>query len=356
MKTLRNIAVALIIIAALFAVSYFSKPFLSRSKPSIVTEFLNIRLTKRLSSLLFLGRSIAASQYYQSMAILYFSSMQMPHYHMADADLGSHEKDQAYERSDDLKSADSSEVFVAFLHGTDGKTRPITQDELDRLKEKESYIISHAGTFIDTSHFYNLIYLAYALDPNNDFILSFGRGFILNSSMAKDMIRVLIKAYEIHPQWRTLFDAGWISLYELRDYEQSKKFLKKAFVDHPDAPDFIREIYKHSFSSINKHRIAWAQTAKDMSRTEDHGLLTRLEKRFRWHRHLYDLNKAAFEYQERFTNQIQKVADLVSAGIISSVPEDPIGKGFIWDPQNNEVVSKSIEDLSKTDKDRGTLD
>lgn len=354
MDTLKNLLYLIVLIVLLLTASYASKSYLSSSQESIVREFINIPFAMRTSRLLFMNQNVAASQYYQFLAITYNTKLNYPHYHITE----DHEENEHHENAEECpyckhgKEHDHSEAgtqgqkIVGYTHGPGGKDILLTRKDVDELMERERYIKEHISEFIDISYFYNLIDLSNALDADNDYILLYGRGWILNEEMARKMIEVLKNSFQRTQKWRNMFDAGWIALYTLRDNEEARAYLQIA-LKQKDAPRYVASIYNYSFYADKKYEAAIEQIAYQMSETQDHGLHTRLEKKLKWYRNLLTLNRAAVAYQKKTERDISDLDDLVKDGIISKIPEDTVGKGFAWDSENREVFSQNIFDLVK---------
>ncbi|MBN1521990.1 MAG: hypothetical protein JW928_05600 [Candidatus Aureabacteria bacterium] len=344
MQRIKYLLIFFILTGLLFCVSFQSKKYLSSSEQSIVKEFINIPFAMRMSKLLFMDHTIAASQYYQFLAVIYSTKLNFPHYHMTGPGHEEHHHGEKHHHHEG--TSPEGEKYVAYRHGPGGRDIPMTQKEVDEMAEREKYITAHVSEFIDIDYFYDLIDLSNALDESNDYILLFGRGWALNVDMARKMIEVLKNSYQRDPRWRTMFDAGWIALYNLRDYEEARKYLKAAS-NHRDAPEFVSVIYAYSFYVDKKYEAAIYQIARQMNETEDHNLKTRLEKNLEWYQSLLFLNRAAKAYRDHFGKDIESLNDLITSGLVKDIPQDRVGKGFIWDAENREVVSQNVYDLVK---------
>ena len=354
MDTLKNLLYLIVLIVSLLAASYASKSYLSSSQESIVREFINIPFAMRTSRLLFMNQSVAASQYYQFLAITYNAKLNFPHYHIKEDHEENGHNEHAEEcphckdgkEHDHPKTEPQDQMIVGHAHGPGGKDILLTRKDVDELIEREKYIKENTSEFIDISYFYDLIDLSNALDANNEYIMLYGKGWILNEEMARKMIEVLKNSFQRTQKWRNMFDAGWIALYNLRDYEEARAYLQIA-LKQEDAPGYVAGIYTYSFYVDKKYEAAIEQIAYQMSQTKDHGLHTRLEKKLKWYRNLLTLNRAAADDQKKTERDISDLDDLVKEGIIRKIPEDTVGKGFAWDSKNREVFSQNIFDLVK---------
>ena len=83
---MKDLLFFIILLGLLFGVSYEAKNYLSSKEQSIVKEFINIPFAMMTSRLLFMNQKVAASQYYQFLAIVYSTRLQFPHYHTISAE------------------------------------------------------------------------------------------------------------------------------------------------------------------------------------------------------------------------------------------------------------------------------
>ncbi|MCK5707419.1 MAG: hypothetical protein KAI43_07175 [Candidatus Aureabacteria bacterium] len=348
MHSFKAFILFIFLVVVLFGASFVTKSYLSANEKSIVKEFISIPFSMQMSKLFFMNQHIAASQYYQFLAVVYCTTLNYPHYHLISKEgKEEHHNEQKCDCNDhDHHHSEGSaeNKYVAYTHGSNNEDIYFTQEKLDEMLAREENIKQYTSNYIDTKYFYDLIDLSNALDPDNDYVLFFGRGWVLNVNMARQMVGVLEHSYERTPKWRTMFDAGWIALYALRDYERARKYFEKA-MKHEDVPSFVVGIYTHSFSMDKKYESAIKHIAYQMLNTKDHGLRTRLEKKLKWYQDLFLLNRGAIEFEKRYKRPIQSLKDLVNAGFFKVVPEDCVGKGFVWDSKNSEVISKNIYDL-----------
>jgi hypothetical protein len=347
MRAAKHLLVFMVLTSFLFAMSYGVKTYLDVSEKSIVKEFLNIPFAMRVSRLIFMNQNIAASQYYQFLALIYSTKLGYPHFHELEGkkEKHAHVEQKGHEHAHG-EEAHEGENYAGFMHGPGGKDVFLTRTQVEELKRRAKHIAVHVSDLIDIDYFYDLIDLSNALDPDNNYVLVFGRGWVLNVQMAEKMVSVLQHVYERNEDWRSVFDAGWIALYNLREYDRAREYLKMA-LRHPDAPKFVATIYSYSFYVDKKYEAAIQEIARQMQETDNHELLTKLEKRLLWYRNLLLLNRAAQKFRDMNGKDITDVRDLVSSRLIAGIPNDNMGQGFVWDPVNREIISKNLYGLIK---------
>lgn len=339
----RLMCVRMALLVALLAVSVPVKRYLTATQVTIKRDFINVALVQRIARFIFLNHTTAASQFYHLQALLYLTQLDYPHYHLH------HNLEHEAEGTDDHDHAHKmpacnahGEPYVGCTHGPGGEV-PLTQREIDAIDARIRYIDRHLDEFFDADHFYDLLGLANALDPDNEYVLDVGRAWILNQKMAARMVGLLTDAYVRNHGWRSMFEAGWIKLYYLRDNEGARRLLQIA-ARETNAPPFVAMIYANSFYADRKYQAALEQLAMQIKATQDHDLVMRLEQRFDWYQDLLRLNRAAQSYRERFGKDISRLDDLVTNSLLKAVPSDRFGNGFEWDAHVGEVISKNMDD------------
>ncbi|MFC1478918.1 tol-pal system YbgF family protein [Candidatus Margulisiibacteriota bacterium] len=264
-----------------------------------------------LTRLAFLNKSIAASQYYQFRMMTYYTTLDLPHVH---------------EHSDDH-------------HEEHHNCKYAHMDPHEALRLRH-HIIEHIEEHFDIDHFYRLMELSLAHDPDNHFVRRLGTHLALNHHMMQKAADVLAATHEKHPRWRLAFETGWIYFYYLKDYDQARHWLQEAmrFEDAPDAP---HNLYQATLILDRRYDMAILDTMQQLTNTHDHQMKTVLQERLHWFRTLAFLAKQASAYQRRFGKPVQELTDLVRAGLIRRIPHDPIGNGFYWNAHRQEPASRN---------------
>jgi len=348
MRALQTCGWVVALLTLLLGVSVPAKRYFETAQHAVWRDAINVSLARRTAAVAFLNRRVAASQYYQMLAVLYCSRLAYPHYHLLGQDDHNHAGDHDHSGHDHHGHPDhnaAGEPYVGYTHAPGGDI-PLTARDIAELDARARYIDSHVEEFIDIEYFYDLIGLAHALDPDNEDVLEFGRAWILNRRMAERTAGELLAAYARRPGWRSLFEAGWVTLYHLGDAETARRHLRQASHE-PGAPPYVAGIYACSFYADRKHAAAMQQLAAEIEATSDHTLRTRLEQRRLWYRDLFLLNQAARTFRERTGRPIERPDELVTAGLIATIPDDTLGGGFVWDARHEEIVSRDAVPLAR---------
>jgi hypothetical protein len=229
MHALKATGVWFVFLMIVLAASVPAKRFLTATENVVRRDMVNVRLVQRTAPIVFLGHRIAASQYYQLLAMLYLTRLDYPHYHGLDATGDADHDEEGHDHHDHEHGMPTcnaaGEKYVAFSHGPIGVV-PLTARDVEAADARARYIDGHVDEFIDITYFYNLLGLANALDADNEYVLEFGRGWMLNRKMAECMVKELVDCYARRPGWRAMFEAGWIALYHLRDYDTARRLRK----------------------------------------------------------------------------------------------------------------------------------
>jgi hypothetical protein len=344
MRLFRTWAFWTLLLGILLGVGIPAKRLFEEARQTLARDTVNMTLAKSLANTAFLGRSVAASQYYQMLAVLYLTRLDYPHYHLISdhdeaCDDPAHDHHHSHAHHHDPPQTNAAgERYVGYTHALGGDL-PLTAREIAEMDARARYIDTHVEAFIDIDYFYDLIALANRLDPDNDNVLEFGRAWILNRRMAARMAAELSAAHARKPSWRSLFQAGWVTLYHLRDAETARRYLQQASHE-PGAPPYVAAIYACSFYADRKYAVAMERLSAEILAASDHNLQTRLEQRLAWYGELLRLNRAAQAFRERRGAELERLEELVEAGLIASIPADNLGGGFYWDAVHREVVSR----------------
>ncbi len=321
-------------LTALLAGSVPLKRHLAQSAPAAVRETFNPSFALQALPLAFLNHRIAASQWLLLEAILYILKLDFPHYHLAEEDDNHHSHAHAHPHK-------PGNEIVAWTHGPDGRDLPLTRDQLETLQQRERELTLHMDRYLDIPYFYDLIETAALLDPENRFILAYGQSWVLNPSMAREMVRVLDTVHTHTGHWRPAFDAGWLLLFTLQEPEMAATRFQQALAD-PAAPAFVRDLLARTFLTVQKYEMAVQFLLAQLHAATDHDMATRLERQLAWTMDLLALNRAARAYHTRHGHPIASLEDLVRDGLLRAVPEDKMGQGYAWDPERQEVFSQTL--------------
>jgi tetratricopeptide (TPR) repeat protein len=157
-------------------------------------------------------------------------------------------------------------------------------------------------------------------------------------------IRVLEAGMERSPDdWLLPFEAGFIAFNSLRDYERAARFFE-ASAARPGAHPTARRFHAEMFNKMGDKRTSYEkwrniyETAeddfvRDIAYSHVHDLRIEID--------LQDLRDGVWEYRERHGRWPASLEALAAEEILPSVPLDPDGKPYLYDPASGEVKSQS---------------
>lgn len=155
-------------------------------------------------------------------------------------------------------------------------------------------------------------------------------------------LRLLDTGIAANPgEWILPFEAGWICFIRLGDFARARDYFERA-TRNPQAPPVARRLYAEMFNRLGDvrtslrywteiHDTAESDYVRQVSWLHVHDLTLDVA--------LEDLGKAVQEYRARAGAYPRSLGDLVGAGLIPSVPTDPEGRPFRYDPRTGEVAS-----------------
>jgi len=187
----------------------------------------------------------------------------------------------------------------------------------------------------------------YDLDPT--FMSATRFGALILSQDAGDpesAMALLERAERDHPTaWEYPFDQGFIQQTIVRDYEAAGRAYRRAAA-RPGAPQLAEQLAGVSFARLGDREAArgiwWELLNSDNSVT-----------RALAERNLKNLDLE--EREERLTRSVREFRDangripgnwdeLMRAGFLAQLPQDPWGGRFFWIPENEEVLSSTTVD------------
>ncbi|EKD25908.1 MAG: hypothetical protein ACD_79C01446G0005 [uncultured bacterium] len=277
---------------------------------SFSREYYGTNQSKLITSLVMLNRNIAISQFYQFKMIAHYSGFEIPEEGCAHC---------------------AQESGIEHTHD------PI--DDKKRLILKR-YMLNNLEDFFDLDKYFKLMKLSLEFDPNNEFVSDFGMHLSLNNLMISKCINVFSEVYNIHPSWNFAFNNGWLYYYCLKDSINARLWLKRAMELNP-SHFTIKNVYDATFSLDKKYDAAIEHVRQRLADNTNHEMISILEKKLKWFEGLSYLLKKSVEYKQIYNKDINSLEDLISSKLIETIPSDPIGSGFYWDSETQDIISKN---------------
>jgi len=186
---------------------------------------------------------------------------------------------------------------------------------------------------VDYAQLAPLLNVTTTLDPHLMIAIRFGATFLAEEppvgagrpDLAADLVRRGIAA---NPnEWRLYSDLGTILYWHAKDYHAAAQAFWKGG-DVPGAPPWMKAFAAHveqEGKSRSTSRFMWAEVYKSTTdvRIRNNALnhLTELQAEDE----IDQLGQIAAAYQKKFGHVPASIAELISAGLLKSVPNDPEG-------------------------------
>lgn len=257
--------------------------------------------------------------------------------------------------------SNTSEVHLLYLpSGKFLKGAALAYDEIfaDLMFIKTlGYFGSHAKTDRNYTWLAHMLEVVTTLDPLYQFPYEFG-GVIL-STEAHDVegsIAILkkgmINVSKEHPRyWYFPFYCAFQYMYFHKDYETAANYLEQAMT-FEQSPPYLPLLVARLRANAQSPEAALPFLQEMIKTTDDDSIKKHLIRRIQEinvQSHLNFLSKAVEIYRSIFNDTPpKKLDDLVIYGIISAIPEHPMGGGYYYYADDTHEVKSSIEiDLMK---------
>lgn len=180
------------------------------------------------------------------------------------------------------------------------------------------------------------------LDPR--YIDPYWIGALIMTIEAKDVemgLRLLDKGMAANPdQWILPYLAGW-ECYHAKEYERAAAYFDRATAI-PGAPPVIKRAYAGMFQKLGDREAAiaaWSEVARDPSMdARGRQVAEKRVKELRVEGDLERIQTAIDHYAGRTGSPPRSLRELVAAGDLSSVPVDPDGRSYEYDPGRGKVM------------------
>ena len=199
-----------------------------------------------------------------------------------------------------------------------------------------SYEIVDRFTYLD--HIFAIIA---ELDPR--YTDPYEVGSMIASQEARDIplaLKILDRGFAKNPDmWLFPFEAGHIAQTQLKDYDLARKYYGKAMV-LPGAPDFTKRLYANAALKVTDYKTSW-ETWLEVYNTATDDRVKKIASN-----HLYQvraemdinaLKEAVAKFKEKYGRLPEELSRLVGAGLLASLPKDPDGQDYVYDPVTGDV-------------------
>ena len=154
---------------------------------------------------------------------------------------------------------------------------------------------------------------------------------------------LLWKGVDRNPtRWEIPYDLGFFLLYTVKDYDQALKAYSVATA-RPGCPDFVQRIIPYIYSEAGRTEIALArwkeiyETAKDDMTRE---IADRNIKLIYLKAELKPMRDGLLAYRKKHGSFPPSLYTLVQEGYIHSIPKEPYGTIWVYDPKTGWLRSQ----------------
>jgi tetratricopeptide (TPR) repeat protein len=191
----------------------------------------------------------------------------------------------------------------------------------------------------DYDRLYELLNVEANFDPKFDIPYLFG-GLVLGESAdhAKKALEVFERGKGEYPaDWRFPFYVGYTAYFSLGETETAGKTMAEA-ARLLGSPAYLPGLASRMLSEGRNPEAALALLETIVRQENDPARRAVLERRIREvtvERDLQALERAVESYREKMGSDPRALSDLVRAGILSGIPEEPNGGRYLMEPGGN---------------------
>ena len=201
----------------------------------------------------------------------------------------------------------------------------------DNVREQDYEWMRHALDVVTT------------LDPQ--FVQAYDLGGVVLAELGKHVEwsnALLEKGMAANPQaWRLPFLLGFNSFFHLHDYGRAATYLSRA-ARLPGSPAYVPELAARLYVQANTPEIALRFLETMQRDTRDPAVLAALDRRRREvliERDISLIEKSVADHGSAYGSPPVSLQQLVERGFLRSLPVEPFGGSYQFDPRSGLVVS-----------------
>lgn len=181
---------------------------------------------------------------------------------------------------------------------------------------------------------YRALYTATRLDPYNMDAYYFAQAVLAwEAKMVPQVIELLEYGFQ-HRTWdfRLPYFISFNYAFFLKDYKRAGEYLAKAAELKPEV-EWYATLAARYFYEGGRTALALAYLKDMIPEARNEAIRKRLITRAAAFEKILQIEKAVLAYRNRFQTEPKKLEDLVEAGMLVKIPEDPYGGSFYLDDQ-----------------------
>ncbi|RLI02081.1 hypothetical protein DRO38_04355, partial [Candidatus Bathyarchaeota archaeon] len=139
-------------------------------------------------------------------------------------------------------------------------------------------------------------------------------------------------------EWRIPYWIGF-NYYQIGEYVKAAHFYRRASL-LPGSPPFLRSNQAVFYYLAGREELGVLYLKGLLQAVKDPRQLEWITTKLKWLQTLVFLNKKVQEYVSLYGRYPTTLQELVDKHLLSTIPEDPFGKGYYFDKQQKRVRSK----------------
>jgi tetratricopeptide (TPR) repeat protein len=259
-------------------------------------------------------------------------------------------------RLEHIRTARPAEEFRYLPKGDHLKVAALGYDQLvaDLLWLKTIQVMGEKGREAqDAEWLYQAFDAITTLDPKFDYVYQLGGIFLSVLSGRADLaVQLLSKGTQNNPGiWQLHFYLGFDQFYYFGRFKEAADAIARAAA-LPGRPDWVPMLATRLYAQAEEPEFAiefldrMYQVSKDEKVREE--LLAR-RKELVVERDLNILNRTVREFQERSRRPPDDLRELVTAGLLHGLPEEPFGGRYYYDSSDGQVKSSIHKERLRVD-------
>jgi tetratricopeptide (TPR) repeat protein len=242
----------------------------------------------------------------------------------------------------------TAQTFRYLPKGDDLKLVSLGYDQLiaDLLWLKAVQVMGDRGTErSDADYLYQAFDAITTLDPKFDYVYQLGGVFLgVLSGRPELAVQLLSKGVQNNPDlWRLQFYLGFNEFYFLGHFKEAAAAMAKA-ASLPGRPEYIPFLASRLYAEAHEPALALAFLERMYEESKDEQVRAQLQIRMKEvmiERDVEQLNRAVEQYTARYHREPRDLTELVTGGMVSALPIDPLGGRYYLDPSDHLVKSSS---------------
>jgi tetratricopeptide (TPR) repeat protein len=249
----------------------------------------------------------------------------------------------------------SGDITEEMMYFPSGKLTEIASVGFDSLASVMLWLrgIQYYGAHKKTDQYYFLAEHIFQtitdLDPNFISAYRFG-AFVISQDMAQPAggVELLRKGISHnHDSWELFFDLGFLYFVDIGDGAKAARYFNLAS-RFPDAPEVAKRFSAFAYKQSGNYALSRRLWEEIYESTTNQAMRDNAEYALRMldmDESIRRLNAAVGEYEARYGAVPARLADLVGAGLVRALPEDPFGGRYFLDARAGQVLSTTrVED------------